>query len=226
MLSHNERLPVPTEQQLDSLAAAFATLGRLHLQSPDEETLSEIFNLLDEWPLADDGDTAFGLNELRASREAGEAVADIRRDHNLLYGVTAKAKVPPYESVHRGADGLIFDEDTLAVRAEYKKLGLQAPRLNREPDDHLGLEFNFIAQSCLRALDALDQNSTTDASRYWGIGQQFMDAHIMEWAPIMLEKAADEAETSFYRGVMYLSLGALAAYGEAGQDTTFQPPVA
>lgn len=203
---------LPSADKLDRLAAAFATLGRLHLVSPDEETLGQMKELLDEWPLEDEGDTAFGLKEIRASFEEGETVTAIRRDHNLLYGVTANAKVPPFESVHRNEDGLVFDEETLQVRAEYRKLGLQAPKLNREPDDHIGLEFNFISQACIKSLDALDQGSESDASRYFGIAQVFMMEHIMAWAPKMLEDAAEEAETAFYRGVMYLSLGALAAF--------------
>lgn len=206
---------LPSATALDQIAAAFATLGRLHLMSPDEETLSLMKDLLDEWPFEAEGDTEFGLTELRASFEDKETVVDIRRDHNLLYGVTATAKVPPYESVHRGDDGLVFDEETLQVRAEYRKLGLQAPKLNREPDDHIGLEFNFIAQSALKALDALEAGSETDASRYYGIGVQFMNSHIMEWAPLMLEDAAEQADTRFYRAIMYLSLGALAAYAQA-----------
>lgn len=206
---------LPSPESLDRLAAAFATLGRLHLQSPDQETLDQLEELLDEWPLDATGDTAFGLDEIRKSFTQKESVADIRRDHNELYGVTAGAKVPPYESVHRNQDRLIFDKETLEVRAEYRKLGLQAPKLHQEPDDHIGLEFNFIAQSCLRSLDALDQDSTTDASRYYGIGVVFMTQHIMEWVPEMLEAAAEAAETHFYRGVMYLSLGAIVAYSEA-----------
>lgn len=206
---------LPSPESLDRLAAAFATLGRLHLQSPDQDTLDQLHALLDEWPLESKDDTAFGLDEMRSSFDKGETVADIRRDHNLLYGVTASAKVPPYESVHRNQDQLIFDKETLEVRADYRKLGLQAPKLNQEPDDHIGLEFNFIAQSCLRSLDALDQDSTTDASRYYGIGAVFMQQHLLEWAPEMLERAADEADTHFYRAVMYMSLGAISAYAEA-----------
>nr|WP_241698291.1 molecular chaperone TorD family protein [Flaviflexus huanghaiensis] len=177
--------------------------------------MDQLKELLVEWPLEEKDDTAFGLDELRKSFDEGESVSDIRRDHNLLYGVTATAKVPPYESVHRNQDRLVFDKETLEVRAEYRKLGLQAPKLNQEPDDHIGLEFNFIAQSCLRSLDALDQGSTTDASRYYGIGAVFMHQHINEWVPQMLEQAAEAAETHFYSGVMYLSLGAISAYAEA-----------
>lgn len=202
---------LPSPERLDQLAAAFATLGRLHLAAPSPEDLDQIHELRDDWPLAG-GDTDAGLSELAASKEAGEDASVIRRDHNLLYGVLARADIPPYESVHRGTEGLVFDEETLEVRQAYRQLGLRAPHLNKEPDDHIGLEFSFIAQSCLRALDALDRDSISDAERAYAIGVSFMREHILQWAPLMLEQAAEKTRTRFYRGVMYLSLGAIADY--------------
>ena len=139
---------------------------------------------------------------------------DFRHDHDRLYGDTAAAVVPPYESVHRGLDGLVFDEQTLEVRAAYRGLSLQAPRLNREPDDHIGLEFDFVARSCLRAIDALDAGDEAEAERFIGIGAAFVRDHLLPWAPEMLATAIGRAHTHFMRGVGLLSLGALASYVE------------
>lgn len=206
---------LPSPDRLDRLAAAFATLGRLHLAAPTVEELEQIHQLRGEWPLAG-GDSDAGLAELARSQQDGEDASTIRRDHNLLYGVLAQADVPPYESVHRSTEGIVFDEETLQVREAYRQLGLRAPRLNKEPDDHIGLEFSFISQSCLRALDALETERHSDAERAYAIGVSFMHEHILQWAPLMLETAAEKARTHFYRGVMYLSLGAIADY-EGGQ---------
>lgn len=58
----------------------------------------QVVSLLDEWPIpASDELTAAGIAALRAA--AGEDEKDVRRDHDLLYGITANAKVPPFESV-------------------------------------------------------------------------------------------------------------------------------
>ncbi|MGC3954759.1 MAG: molecular chaperone TorD family protein [Propionicimonas sp.] len=200
--------------QLDNLAASFAVLGRLQLTAPDEQTLLSLWELLDEWPLTGAAATAAGLAELQAARRSGESSAAIRQDHSYLYGDTAVARVAPYESVHRGLEGLVFDEQTLEVRQAYRSLSLAAPRINQEPDDHLGLEFDFISQANLKALDALDAGSIQDAHRYSRAGADFLRDHLQQWAPEMLARVVDEAGTHFMRGLALLSLGALQSYAE------------
>ncbi|MBK7822752.1 MAG: molecular chaperone TorD family protein [Tessaracoccus sp.] len=200
-------------ERLDDMAAAFSVLGRFHRAAPDEQTLLTLWELLPEWPLASDK-AREGLAELAASHREGESTDAIRRDHDRLYGDTAAAVVAPYESVHRGTEGLVFDEQTLEVRAAYRELALKAPRLNREPDDHVGLEFDFVAQSCLRAIDALDAGNDAEAAGLIWIGAAFLRDHLLPWAPEMLTTMIGEAHTHFMRGVGLLSLGALASYEE------------
>lgn len=201
-------------RNLDALAAAFLTLGRLHLDAPSQETITQLAEMYRDWPLPLDGETAAGIKHWEASFEAGETAQNLRDDLNALYGRTARAKVPPFESVHRGRDGLVFDEDTLRVREEYKQLGLQAPNLHKEPDDHIGLEFDFVSQGLVRALTALEHDAHSDAERYIAIVWRFYTDHLTQWAPDMLTKARDAADTDFYRGVMSLSLGALEQLAE------------
>ncbi|QOQ39533.1 TorD/DmsD family molecular chaperone [Trueperella pecoris] len=199
------------DDRLEALAAAFLTLGRLHLDSPDSATLTQLAGMYLEWPLAGpdaSAHTAQGLDYWSASFGVGEDAQALRKDLNDLYGRTAAAKVAPFESVHRG-EGLVFDEETLQVRAEYRQLGLQAPRLHKEPDDHIGLEFNFVAQGLVRALEALDGSSFVDADRYVGLVRRFYTEHLALWAPQMLASARDAASSDFYRGLAALSLGAL-----------------
>lgn len=198
--------------QLDAVAAAFVTLGGFHRVAPDEAALRAFRELLEEWPLPGTAAASRGLDHMRASVRAGESDRTIRRDHDLLYGDSAVAMVAPYESVHRGIEGLVFDEQTLLVREAYRSLALRAPRLNREPDDHIGLEFDFIARSCLKALDALDLNASADAQRYIDIGAAFLRDHLLAWAPAMLERVDELAGTRFMRGLAQLSLGALESY--------------
>lgn len=207
-------------ERLDALAAAFSVLARLHQEPPDAELLATLPSLRVDWPLPDTSATAAGLEQLRASGEAHECASAIRSDHARLYGHVAVAKVSPYESVHRGRDGLVFDEETLQVRDAYRSLSLQAPRLNREPDDHIGLELDFIAQSCAKARDALDAGSRSDAERYMAVGTRFFVEHLLQWAPTMLAKAAELADTRFMKGICHLTLGALDEYGRAEARAT------
>ncbi len=200
------------KDQLEVMAAAFTVLGRLHQNPPDEESLVIFWDLLVDWPLSHTDYTTMGLKHLRASRETDELAAAIRDDHARLYGYTAVAQVSPYESVHRGREGLVFDEETLQVRDAYRRLSLQAPRLNREPDDHVGLELDFIAQACVKAIDALDLGSPLDAERYASAGNHFFVEHLSQWAPAMLDRAAGLADTHFMKGICFLALGAMDEY--------------
>lgn len=200
--------------QLEGLAAAFSVLGRLHQQPPDEESLVDLHDLLPDWPLPFTLSTSQGLTHLSASRAEPESAATIRTDHARLYGYTAVARVSPYESVHRGRDGLVFDEQTLQVRAAYRSISLRAPRYNREPDDHIGLELDFIAQSCAKALDALDLESLSDAQRYVAVASSFFTEHLSQWAPEMLDKATSMADTHFMKGICQLTIGALDQYAQ------------
>ncbi len=199
-------------EHLDHLAAAFSVLGRFHRSAPDEQTLSAFWGLLDEWPLPITDATADGLARLRQSRADGEPATVIGRDLAGLYGHMAVARVAPFESVHRGIERLVFDEQTLEVRTAYRALSLQAPRLNKEPDDHIGLEFDFIAQASLRALDALDAGDRERARHYTRIGADFLNEHLQQWAPDMLAQVVEKADTKFMQGIALLSLGALESY--------------
>ncbi len=209
--------------QLDAVAAAFATLGSFHRVAPDDAALRAFRELIEEWPLPGPEAASRGLDHMRASIAAGESAQAIRRDHDLLYGDSAVARVAPYESVHRGVEGLVFDEQTLQVREAYRSLALRAPRLNREPDDHIGLEFDFIARSCLKALDALDIEAPADAQRYVEIGSAFLRDHLLAWAPAMLAQADELAGTRFMKGLAQLSLGALEAYADLVGVRTARP---
>ncbi|WP_350257709.1 molecular chaperone TorD family protein [Scrofimicrobium sp. R131] len=207
-----------TADELDDYAAALATLGRFHRQAPDENTLSAFGELLEEWPVPVGEASSAGLAHLRTSFAEAESAYQIRGDLNRLYGVSAVARVAPYESVHRDRDGLVFDQQTLLVREAYRQLSLQVPRLNREPDDHIGVEVDFLAQCLLRALDALDAGQDQQALTYLNLAREFLAEHLNQWGPDMLAEATEAAETEFMRGVCQLTIGTLDSFTAALED--------
>lgn len=198
-----------TPLELDAYAAALATVGRFHREAPDQATLSAFAELIDQWPLdlSAEGETGRGL--IKESFEREESPYRIKQDVNSLYGVSAKAKVAPYESVHRDRDGLVFDRSTLEVRAAYRRLGLRVPNLNREPDDHIGVELDFLARCLLNSLDAADEGNADEAQRYQDIAREFVAEHAGRWMPEMLARAGQAAETFFMKGICLLTADTL-----------------
>lgn len=198
--------------RLDALAAAWTVLSRLLLTPASEETLAHIRNpaLLEQWPLRDeDGAAARGTALLLESAEVGEGPDAVRRDFTRLFVGPGRLKAPPWESVHRSRDRLLFEAETLQVREWYARFGLAAPRLNREPDDHVALELEFLAALAERALTALEEDRPDDATALVEAHQAFLAEHVLPWVPALMEMIRENAETSFHTGVAELVTGAL-----------------
>ena len=156
---------------------------------------------------------AEGLALLAESLAAGESEVDIRQDYNQLFVGPERMTAPPYESVHRSQERLIFEQETFLVRAAYAEFGLAAPRLNQDPDDHIGLELSFVGTLCVRGLDALDAGDDVELSRLLEGARSFLEAHLLAWGPTCFAQIEAHAKTAFYRGVGALGRGILVDAG-------------
>ena len=118
---------------LDRLGAGLTALAGLLLKPVAGEVLDHIRDagMLADWPSQSEPASAEGLALLAESLAAGEAEVDIRQDYNQLFVGPERMTAPPYESVHRSQERLIFEQETFLVRAAYAEFGLAAPRLNR-----------------------------------------------------------------------------------------------
>lgn len=195
---------------LDTFAAGFGALAGLLLAAPIQDVLDRVRDpeLLAQWPLPDEPESQRGVQLLAESTANQEEVEPIQRDFNQLFGGSQRVRVSPYESVHRSSEGLLFDSETLQVREAYAKFGLVVPRLNKEPDDHIGLELGFLSTLCVRALESLDaQDRAGMIAPLEGI-VSFLNDHLLAWAPDFFDRAEEHASTCFYRGVAALGSGA------------------
>lgn len=118
-------------------------------------------------------------------------------------------RATPYESVHRSVERLLFGEHTLQVRALYAQLGVAAPRLNREPDDHIGLELEFLATVTTAWRDATQAGDLPQAQAVLDLGGVFVRDHLLAWAPGLMDLITEHADTAFYQGVGRLGAAAL-----------------
>jgi TorA maturation chaperone TorD len=202
---------------LDRFAAAFTALAALLGAAPDAELVDRVRagDQLAQWPVTDDGESLHGRALLEESAQAHEDATVVRRDYNRLFFGPDRMIAPPYESVHRSEEHLVFERETMLVRAAYAEFGLAVPRLNKEPDDHIGLELSFLATLCVRGMDALDDADDVELARLLRGIRSFLADHLLAWAPKCLTQAAEGATTHFYQGVAALGLGALAAAEDA-----------
>ncbi|SMB98475.1 chaperone TorD involved in molybdoenzyme TorA maturation [Thermanaeromonas toyohensis ToBE] len=145
--------------------------------------------------------------ELKAQRENLKAYeAKLRQDYIHLFIGPGTVKAPPWESVYRSPDRLLFGEETLAVRKFYQSFGVTIKNLYREPDDHLSLELEFMAWLCAQALEGLSRG---EWKRYLEGQQKFLREHLLMWVPAFTKDMENNAETAFFQGLANFTRGFL-----------------
>ncbi|WP_237715540.1 MULTISPECIES: TorD/DmsD family molecular chaperone [Pelosinus] len=102
-------------------------------------------------------------------------------DYNRLFVGPGKLLASPYESAYRNAQGLVMQEETIAVRQFYLQAGIEVSNKNAIPDDHLGLEFEFICYLLSREGERLQADDSSTANHYAALYQEFCQQHILSW---------------------------------------------
>lgn len=140
---------------------------------------------------------------------SGQMFDDLQADYTRLFIGPAQVLTPPWESVYFSEERLTFQKETLDVRNWYKRFGLQADKLYNEPDDHIGLELEFIAHLATQALNALEKHDTAAFDRSLDAQRDFLTEHLLKWVPDWCGQVQSQAHTDFYRGIALLARGAL-----------------
>ena len=128
------------------------------------------------------------LRELRQDIQNPEFLDRAKNEYTVLFIGPAKLVAPPWESVYRNKQEMLFQESTLAVREFYRKFNMLPEGYPRIPDDGLALELHFMAKLAQKSLDALREDKL-DWLKYYLNGQNiFLANHLLVWIPMFLER--------------------------------------
>lgn len=208
------------QEQLTQYIVALRFCSRIFQNSPDEDLLravigggllhgfgawacfdpSEQAEKLWGCPLAPESSAAalaeaYPAEAARAGDSRRALYLDLHMDHLALFS-GPRPVAPPWESVWREKDRLLFGHRTQEVRDSYRAWGIAAERDGHEPEDHLGLELAFVlflVQTMSEAV-ASHRGETPQAAL-----TAFMDEHLLAWAGDCLKKSSECAATVFYR---------------------------
>jgi TorA maturation chaperone TorD len=163
---------------------------------------------MDYPPLCNENsDTVSGIELLQNwTRSYSDEVFDqTYRDYMVLLVGVGMPKAPPWESVYRTAGALLFQQETVDVRAWYRRFGKQIVNKGREPEDHIGYELEFVSfmtSKILLAYDAHDNEELTDLTRSRA---RFLGEHLLTWASQWCSTVLTHAKGDFYKGIaLYL----------------------
>ncbi len=179
-------------------------LRRLFLAGPDRELLSALPALNAGKPPAagagPDWEREFicCLQALRPGR-AGWPGEALKPEFTRLFIGPRHVPAPPYESVYRSPARALMQEITLAVRQKYRTAGLLVRNFNREPDDHIGLELEFMYFLNHQAAEALGRRQTAALLTAIDWQQQFLAEHLSQWVPAFCQDTAASTGQAFFR---------------------------
>ncbi len=132
--------------------------------------------------------------EVACLLRAEEDVTDVRLAHQRMLVGPDPVRPSPWESVNRGEEGLVFDENTFEVREFYRRFGLQSSHLNRFPEDHVAIEAEFLAHLLSLYLEQEDE-------RYVEGFRQFIAAHAGLWLPQYFADFYAASVTDYHRAI-------------------------
>ena len=137
---------------------------------------------------------------------AWEALQD---DYTRLFIGPGKLLAPPWQSVYLDGDRLVFQVHTVQVNSYYERFGLELGSEYREPADHVGLQFEFLAHLAEISLQALRDRDNVKFSELCTAQRGFLRNHMIRWVPHWSRDVDTYARTDFYRGVALLASGIL-----------------
>ena len=188
-------------------AAVYGLLARLCREEIDRATFDELKRFQNQSPRNDDaigrgleliGSYVNAENECENDRLTALAV-DFARVF-IGHGTDGHSAAYPYESVYTSDKRLIMQQARKDVAGIYASYGVKTRSSWGEGEDHLATELEFMQILCLK----------TDGSAEAFIKQKdFLDAHLMNWVPLMANDIRRFARTDFYRGFAYMLEGFL-----------------
>lgn len=214
---NNMTMNVDWNDTLTGQTLFFGVLAKLVYEYPEKNWVESLIaeDVFAEAPFASgNADVAAGLTLMQkwcaAHRELSMEEFDVLRgDFTHLFLGPAKAPATPWESVYFSDERLIFQKETLDVRQWYARFGLELIRLHQEPDDHIGLELEFLAHLAKLGVQALEANDSQRFDELLQAQREFLAAHPIKWAMYWCRLVEKNAHTDFYRAVALLTRGSL-----------------
>jgi putative dimethyl sulfoxide reductase chaperone len=201
-------------------------LGRALYREPERAWLEALVTdqIFDESPLGEaQPEIVRGLEILQrwTQSQAGsiseQNFRDIKMDYTKLFIGLGNLPTAPWESVYFNRERLVFQQQTIQVREWYSRFGLQVEKINKEPDDHIGLEILFIAHLSSLALQAIEDDDQKSIEEILQAQRDFLSEHLLRWGTAWAKLAGQHAATDFYRGIAHLTHGSLLAIAETLQ---------
>jgi TorA maturation chaperone TorD len=185
-------------------------LRQLFLKEPTRELIDNLAKIV--IPDETDDDIDYGLKLMIESCKnnmyrADAWLEDLAIEYTRLFIGPQNPPAVPYASFYLSESHLLMTDETIYVRNRYLDAGMAVKDLYRIPDDHIGIELEFIYFLTQKIIEYFEQGKQQEASRLFEMRSNFLKEHMALWTPVFADKVIEHTTEDFYKGAAYILRG-------------------
>ncbi len=194
-------------------ASTYGLLSRMYRKEIDENLLDELHGL--HYRVSTGNAKVDEGHRLIATYLSGiweNTVTELAADHLRVFfghGYNGHAAAYPFESVYTSEKRLLMQNARDEVLALYRAAGLEKQDSWKEGEDHIALELEYLQVLANRLVAALCEARQDEAVALARSQLNFLDDHLLGWAPLMTAEMRNFAKTELYQGLAFLTDGFL-----------------
>ncbi len=209
MLQTNEVIMI---DELKEELYLYNLLRQLFLKEPTKELINDLAKIdhLDET----DDEINYGLKLLIESIKKNEYRLDewleeLAIEYARLFIGPKNPPAVPYASFYLSESRSLMTDETIDVRKRYLEAGMAVKNLYSIPDDHIGIELEFIYYLTKKIIELFERGEREEASRLFEIRSDFLSKHITLWIPFFTDRILDSTQEDFYKGAALILRGVI-----------------
>ena len=144
------------------------------------------------------------LNDIRAHSE--DTLERMSSEYTRFFVGPSELLAPPWESVYKTKERVLFQPGTLKVRNAYRAQGFLTTLYPRVADDHIAIELDFMAQLASRADSAYVAGDVNETVHRLQGSDDFLKGHLLTWVPDFVNQTVQQKNPVFYPQLSILVL--------------------
>lgn len=189
-------------EELQGEIFLYHLLGRVFQSEPTKEMIDGLKALrlpLDEEPHAHGLLLMVSAAQQNYSRSA-EWLEELAGEFVRVFIGPLKPLVVPYASFYLSDSRQLMTDETIEVRRRYLEAGMAIKDLYKVPDDHIGIELEFLYYLASESASLMREGRQAEATTFQTMKTDFITSHMALWVPQFAEQLVNVTKEDFFKG--------------------------
>lgn len=185
-------------------------LRQLFLKEPSKEVLLALSDVSPGEDEEIDAGLKLMASSVKKNKDRLDAwLEELAIEYARLFIGPQNPPAVPYASFYLSESRSLMSDETIDVRKRYLEAGMAVRELYSIPDDHAGIEFEFIYYLTKRIIELFEKGQREESTRLYETRSDFIKGHMSKWIPLFANKINESTTEDFYKGLSLLSSSVL-----------------